>query len=179
MTTVSSLLDLISLLDDYGISTDGWIKDANSLFTEIKEEECYLVDKNGVLMRHVDVVRVFCNSKSDTLKLVEEKQVYHKTGKIMNRLHEYVSEKIKFGENPMEAAIRGLQEELGLNTEKLIITKRNNPKKLDSQLSKTYTSLLCVYNYHDFDVSIPDDQYKEEYIENQEDKSTFFIWKKK
>lgn len=175
---VGSLEDLTQILKAAHICTDGWRKSVLVLFKELQEGDCRLQknEKHG-LIRTVDVTRIFCVSKNGTLKLVEDKQIHFKTGQTIRRGHECICEKAKSHESLFEAARRGLQEELQMDTKKLIIIKKPTSKAKDVELSASYNTLMCVYTYHDFQTIIPEDQWKEEYVEVQQDKCTYFVWK--
>ena len=58
-----------------------------------------------------------------------------------------------------------------------IIIKKPTSKEKDVGLSMAYNTLMSVYTYHDFETIIKDDQWKEKYVEVQEDKCTYFVWK--
>lgn len=174
----SSLDQLNQLLAASNICTDDWRKPASALFKELQTGDCTLQkdDKHG-LVRIVDVARVFCYSKRGTLKLVEEKQCYFKTGETVQRGHECICEKVQSHESSLEAAKRGLEEELQIDAKKLILHKKEISKESDVALSPAYKTLICIYTYHDYETVIPDDQWKAEYVEVQQDKCTYFVWK--
>ena len=85
-----------------------------------------------------------------------------------------VSEKIKPDEDPKDAMIRGMREELGIEGE-ISLTETGADEQLLS--SPSYPGLQSQYICHKFEATLNDQQFKPAgYVEEQEDKSTYFIW---
>lgn len=170
-------------LENYGIDISQWgtgqTKTIEHLLKEIEEGETILViGKEGKLLRKViaggaDIYYVDSNKKRYRLK--EEKQVF-KDGRERQRdyLDQSVSEKMKPSENPKEAMIRGIKEELGIEGE-IVLTKTDAEEQI--LVSPSYPGLQSQYVRHKFEAILNDAQFKPEgYIEEQADKTTYFIW---
>jgi len=175
--SVSSLEELIKLLDSHGIGQSEWIKPPKALFEEIQLGECFLEIKDGKLQRTVAVVTVECfytNDIGEKFQLVETKQVF-KSGTIRERGFKYIAEKMQAGEEPIQAALRGLKEELDVSTSTLQVNSKGDSNQYLAS-SKTYIGLPSTYNKYHFEHNISKENYKENYVEHQEDKDTFFSW---
>lgn len=171
--------DLLQLLSNYpNVDTATWIKGVSSLYSEVKNGECILEIEDGKLHRRVDVVAVKCfhtNNRGERFQLYEEKQVF-KNGNARERGYKYVAEKLHAGENPEQGALRGLAEELQISGPDIHVTPlvaENTFKKMESA---TYKGISSSYNTYVFSCEISDAHYKDSYVEDQEDKQTFFSW---
>ena len=70
--------------------------------------------------------------------------------------------------------IRGIQEELGISGEVALTQIGTDEEKVTSF---SYPGLESQYVRHKFLAILNDNQFKPEgYVENQPDKSTFFVW---
>ncbi|MDD4151951.1 MAG: hypothetical protein PHR68_05020 [Candidatus Gracilibacteria bacterium] len=164
-----------------GINIELWgIKDSkniNSLEEEISKGECILKIIDGVLMRVVNIIRadIFYNSSDGkTYNLREVKQVFNDGHERIRNLDSSVSEKIKLGEKPFDAVIRGIQEELNIMNI-ININYCKTEEKIEDSIS--YPGLKSIYIKHWFTAILTDEQFNSAgYIEKQDDKSTFFSW---
>jgi hypothetical protein len=84
---------------------------------------------------------------------------------------------MKFGENPTFAAIRGIKEELGVDINSNQLSKYSDLHYDGGSVS--YPGLDTKYKGHKFICNLTETQFEPNgYIEVQEDKKTFFTWKK-
>ncbi len=169
-------------IENAGIDISEWgkgqTKTLEHLQKEIEEEETVLITgEQGELLRKVivgvaDVFYISPDGKKYHLK--EEKQIFKDDRERSRDINESVSEKMKINEDPNKAMLRGIREELGIEGD-LFLTKIGTDKKLVSSLS--YPGLQSYYIYHKFETILNEKQFKEDgYIEEQEDKNTYFIW---
>ena len=169
-------------LEGAGIDTSVWgtgqAKTLAHLQKEIESGETILIKgKEGELLRKVvvggaDVFYVSPEGKKYRLK--EDRQVF-KDGRERRRdLGQAVSEKMKPDENPNDAIIRGIREELGIGGE-IILTETATDEQLLT--SPSYPGLQSQYIRHKFEAILNQKQFKQNgYVEEQPDKSTYFIW---
>jgi len=182
-TDVSSEQELTELLKKYNIPLSQWgtsgFKTISHLFNEILENECKLSIVDGEIKREVNFVgaRIIYKNKENkkTLRLWEEKAIF-KDGRIRVREIEHsMAEKFKLGEDPKEALVRGMKEELNIN-----VTKNQfiyyNKKKFEN--NEDYPGLRSYHTGYLFFIPLNKNQYIEEgYIEHQSDKDIYFTWK--
>ena len=170
-------------LESAGIDTSIWgtgqAKTLTHLQNEIQDGETVLItDQTGKIIRQVLVgVAIIYYDSPDGKKyqLREDKQIFKDGRQRKRNLKEAVSEKMKPNENPTEAMSRGISEELGISS-KINLTKLGVDEKTFT--SPSYPGLVSKYVYHRFQVMLDDEQFNPKgYIENQSDKSTYFIWK--
>ncbi len=144
------------------------------------EEECSIVDEGGYLVRYIEFVgiKIYYVDKDEELWILKEDRQEFRDGRIRRRdMPSSVSEKMKFGENPMIAAVRGIKEELGVEIEESQLTKRRDLDFNGGSIS--YPGLRAKYKGHQFICYLNHNQFNPNgYIELQKDKSTFFTWKK-
>ncbi len=178
----NSVESLSEQLESAGIDTSEWgtgqAKTLAHLAKEIEDKETVLiVDEDGELLRKVTVVGADVYHLSPDGKkyhLKEEKQVFNDGRERSRDLVQAVSEKIKEDEEPREAMIRGIQEELGVTGQILPEYIKTKQRVLSSP---SYPGLKSKYVVHEFRVMLNDEQFNPSgYIETQDDKSTYFIW---
>jgi hypothetical protein len=183
--SIKSVNDLIIKLNQYDIPIETWAtgqaKDVESLYKEIIGEECIIEDMGGFLVRMIEFVgiRILYKDKSGvTWLLVEDRQEF-KDGRIRRRkMPSSVSEKMKFGEDPLNSAIRGIKEELGVEVRPDQL-KKFRPLYYDGG-SQSYPGLRAKYKGHQYTCYFDDTQFEMGgYVEIQSDKSTFFKWIKR
>lgn len=169
-------------LEGAGIDVDEWgkgqAKTLEHLQKEIecgetilvKGEQCELLRK--VVVGGADIF--YTSPEGKKYRLKEDRQIF-KDGRERRRgLNHAVSEKMKDDENPNEAMVRGIKEELGLEGE---VTLRELGSDTKTLSSPSYPGLQSQYVTHKFEVILNDSQFKPEgYIEEQKDKSTYFVW---
>ena len=172
--------ELNQLLSYYQINPDNWIKSMSTLYKEIEDGDCILGIKNGKLHCLVNGVIIKCfftNDKQERFQLFEEKQVF-KNGQTRERGHRFVAEKLKSDESPEQGALRGLTEELQISGPDVHLIRLSEEDKCDTVESIDYRGIQTTYSTSVFSCEIPDSHYKDYYIEDQEDKKTFFSWVK-
>ena len=169
-------------LQSAGIDISQWgmgqAKTLVHLQKEIESGETILVtSENGELLRKVvvggaDVYYISPDGKKYRLK--EAKQIF-KDGRERRRdLGNAISEKMKPDENPRKAMARGIAEELNIAGE-IILTEMGTDEHLIT--SPSYPGLQSQYVTYKFQVTLNDQQFNPNgYIENQSDKSTYFVW---
>ncbi len=174
--------ELINYLISFNIPVESWgqgrAKTISHLFTEIREGETVLVQSGKELVRQIEFasVNVFFQDGNDAYRLVEDHQKF-KDGRIRQRKPSgSLSEKMKSGENSLAVAKRAVIEELGIGSEIQI----SGDKQIEEmEESPSYPELTTRYIKHVFTVELKADQFSRAgYTENQEDKTTFFIWSK-
>lgn len=174
----SQLIELKNKLSKYQIDTDKWgkgeAKTLQHLLDEIESKDCTIQEKNNSILRCVDFVGVDIFYKN--LKLKEDKQVFNDGRERRRKMMSSVAEKMKIGEDPLESAIRGIKEELGFDVEVSQIKKLKTMQYKNDSMS--YPGLITEYNGHRFTLTLNDSQYKDNYVDKQSDKSTYFIWEK-
>jgi hypothetical protein len=170
-------------LNKFSIPIDNWgtgkSKTINHLFDELSNNECELLEIDGSLVRIIEFVgvKIYYNSKDERWFLKEDRQEFN-DGRIRRRtMPSSVSEKMKFGEDPLNAAIRGIKEELGIDIKSTQISKRRDLFYNGGSLS--YPGLQTKYKGHQYICELEPHQFDENgYVEVQKDKKTFFNWEK-
>lgn len=162
---------------------DGDAKTVHQLVIEVICEESRLARSDaGELVRSVEVVRgviTYVDENGDTLQLVEEKL---DGGEVRAGDHSSdvsVSVRVRQGENPRDALIRGM-------TEKLEITEgvkiEGDPRvSFRDKDSLSYPGLRSQYQIYTFAVKLDASGYiPAGYAEVPEDKDkpNYFVWKK-
>jgi len=179
----NNLSDTEELLKKWKVPYEMWgtgkSKTLRHLQNEIDGEECSLVETDEKLIRMIEFVgiKIYWEKDGETFFLKEERQEFN-DGRVRRRsIPSSVSEKMKFGEDPVIAAIRGIHEELGVKIEGHQLTKHSDLRYDGGSLS--YPGLETKYKGHKFVCHFTDDQYNPRgYVEVQEDKKTFFTWVK-
>ena len=175
---VKSIDELKLLLDQYNIDYSSWgkgsSKNVNSLFNEIKNKECSIEIIDGEPVRSVEVATLMITYKGQKLK--EDYQKFT-DGRVRRRNNpSSCSEKMLMGENQVDAALRCMKEELGIDA-KASQLRNYRSEESKNRDSMSYPGLRMDAIGHKYDCELTDDQYDEEgYVEIQKDKSTFFIW---
>lgn len=181
---INSIEDLTKKLKEYNIPCDKWgtgyAKDIQSLYNELKGEECAIIDQQGYLVRYIEFVGIkifYTDQQGNKYELKEDRQVFKDGRERRRTMQASVSEKMKFGEDPLISAIRGVKEELGITLKDGQLIKHRDLHYDGS--SHSYPGLKSKYKGHVFNCTITKSQYRPEgYVERQEDKSTYFIWVK-
>ncbi|GIW62422.1 MAG: hypothetical protein KatS3mg091_837 [Patescibacteria group bacterium] len=169
-------------LESAGIDVSEWgkgqAKTLAHLQKEIESGETVLVKgEQGELLRRVlvcgaDIFYISPDGKKYRLK--EYKQVFKDGRERRRNLGQAVSEKMKPGEDPENAMIRGVREELGIEGEISLVETGVEEQLLSSP---SYPGLQSQYIRHIFEITLNDQQFKPEgYLEEQDDKITYFVW---
>ena len=181
---IQTLDQLISKLKEYKIPFESWgtgySKTTEHLFDELKNDECSIIDEQGYLIRYIEFVgvRVFYTDRDGTKYYLKEDRQVFKDGRERRRtMASSVSEKMKFGEDPMLSAFRGVEEELGIKLKDGQLLKHRD-LQYDGG-SQSYPGLKSKYKGHVFNCNLRREQYRPQgYVEVQKDKSTYFVWEK-
>jgi hypothetical protein len=177
--------ELLHMLQQHHIPIDSWgtgeAKTVDHLVNEINDGETVLVEdkESGRLIRKFAFLSivVLCHTDRETYKLIEEKQVFS-DGRTRVRVPDWsVGEKIKPGEENIEAITkRALYEELGIQDNFGIHEGEHVEEEVDS---KSYPGLVSRRNRFNVMVEIDPAQYRPEgYTEVQSDKTTYFTWRR-
>ncbi len=181
---IKSVDDLVNKLKEYKIPVDYWgtgnAKTVEHLLDELNNDECIITVESNYLVRYIEFVgiRMFYKDKEGNSYTLKEDRQEFKDGRTRRRdMQSSVSEKMKFGEDPLESAIRGIQEELGI---RVMFNQLKKWRDLNYDgRSQSYPGLKTKYKGHQFTCWLDDRQYNPNgYVEIQKDKSTFFIWHK-
>jgi hypothetical protein len=181
----NSIKELVEKLIEYKIPINEWgkgyAKTIEHLYEELQNDECSIKELDGYLLRTIEYVGVrilYKDSEGSTLLLKEDRQVF-KDGRTRRRnMPSSVSEKMKFGEDATISAVRGIEEELGIKISYNQLIKQR-PHFYDGG-SQSYPGLKSKYKGNHFTCYLTDEQFNPDgYVENQKDKSTFFIWVKR
>ena len=172
---------LITLLSENNVDPSpfgqGEAKTLAHLLKEVEEGETVFEVEGGVLRRVISLVSIQIQSPFEET-LVEDRQVFV-DGRVRERGLTALAEKFKPGEDPLKAARRALQEELGLSAEiaeSLAFLEGGTEEKVKT--SPSYPGLISVYRVTNLSVELPVVAYDPNgYIERQPDKSTYFLWK--
>lgn len=179
----SDIDKLRSQLDTFGIDTVKWgtgiYKTIYHLADEIKNGEIILKEnKDGELIRVSEIVATtiyFTDKDGKTYRLKEQKQVFNDgRERVRQSEGQAVFEKMKSGEEPAEAILRGINEELGINcgiVVKYIETIENFGE------AGSYPGMSTESKTHYFETILEAPQFQPQgYIEEQSDKITYFVW---
>jgi len=193
LVDVSTRLKLWNALSNAGIDWSDWgklgtTKPLRTLWKEIKKGESVLFRKpDGRLLRVVKKAAIDVTYKSpsgQSFRLFEE---FYENGNWRRReikektLKRGVQEKILPGETPEEAAVRGLEEEIGINgltlseTEKLLQVHQGII--VEERKSRGYPGLLTKYQFSDFTFELPERFYNSDgYFVKEEGFNTRLVW---
>jgi len=178
------LIDLVNKLKKYDIPVELWgtgkSKTVNHLLDELKGDECYLEESENKIVRYIEFVGVkiyYTDENGVRWALKEDRQEFN-DGRVRRRnMPSSVSEKMKFGEDALIGAIRGIKEELGIEVRENQLTKRRDLRYDGGSLS--YPGLDTKYKGHQYNCELEKEQFEENgYVEIQTDKKTFFKWNK-
>ena len=170
-------------LNKFSIPIDNWgtgkSKTIEHLFDELKNEECFLTEIDGTLVRSIEFVgvKIYHNENNERWILKEDRQEFN-DGRIRRRnMPSSVSEKMKFGEDILKSAIRGIKEELGVDISTNQLSKRKDLFYDGGSVS--YPGLKTKYKGHQFICELQSHQFDPSgYVEVQRDKKTYFVWHK-
>lgn len=185
LSTEHDLETFTARLKQKGLPLDQWTgekgtKTPEKLFEEIQAGETTLeITENGEIIRVVRVVAgdVYYRERETgkTYRLREDRQEWA-DGSVKQRpyLRGAVAEKMKAGERPQEAVLRGIKEELGLEG----TFKLQEPEEIREQKETgTYPGLQSEYVIHKVPVFIDQASFNPKgYREVQKSKTTYFVW---
>jgi FMN phosphatase YigB (HAD superfamily) len=188
MSRPANQSELRALLSSHGVDTSQWgagsNKTLNQLWEEIESGETELVASKQALIRKVKVVSIdvrFMDDSTGSLKksrLFETKQEFS-DGRQRERNRWGVREKMKPGEEVLDAVRRALQEELGIELSEDVAGRLITVgQTIVVKESRSYSGLQSQFEIHQFVIHLNSEEFSHEgYVERQEDKSTFFEWR--
>ncbi len=154
-----------------GIDTSRWgtgvAKSVNDLWAEIIHGDSVL--ESSPLLRVVQVVNVVIRSGNKVL--IEGEQQFRGN---QNRYRGIpLSEKMKPGETPVGAALRGIEEELRVESERVTVLSASDKPQTTLRESPSFPGLRTKYSVHTVEVqieSLPDQTFwTDELPENSSD----------
>jgi predicted NUDIX family NTP pyrophosphohydrolase len=174
--------EIDALLAQHNIPLETWgvgeAKTLAHLYCEIEAGECRLVEHEGSLLRLIAgvAVRIYHPQEGKGLILLEDRQIFS-DGRIRRRQDLIgLGEKMKTGEDPIQAARRVFTEELQI-TEEVPLDYLGQSSR-GPVTSNSFPGLFTSYETHLFDAEMPVSLYRDEYTEVQPDKTSFFVWTK-
>lgn len=176
----SKIQEVEQLLSKGAISFEEWGKKTPKTVAHLAKEqlkgESVLVFENGELFRKADVVKLDVRYRGgeQELMLVEAKQVYHDSDIPGRGPRAGMSEKIVRNEDPLTAAKRALQEELGIISGYEISAFEATR---EVRISDSFPGLKTDSLIHRAQVVLSEEVFVPEgYVENQADKNVYFVW---
>lgn len=183
---------LESFLSTHNIPIDTWGQDkaktVDHLYREIKRQDSQLIQENGRLIRKLKFIEVNVEVEmmGKRLRLVEDRQVFNegKHNQRTRRRPEFksaVKEKIHLHEEPNQAVVRAIKEEIGRLWSEHDLNLIS-PCKIDQRAIKresmSYPGLPTHYDGHFYHLQLPRPLFSPDgYKEIQPDKTTYFVWK--
>ena len=154
----------------------GEAKSIAHLLAELESGEAELIERDGQLIRRLAVLNidVFAEIGGRRLHLAEDRQVFADGRPRRRDLPASVSEKLHKGEDRNAAVNRALAEETGIHRFTVLSTFAETASVRESA---SFPGLLSEYAAHHISVLIDPAEYREEYREDQPDKSTWFVWR--
>lgn len=171
MTDIKNAGELNTWLVEHGIDTSCWgmgvAKSVEDLWTEIVNGESVL--ESSPLLRVVHVVNVVIRNGNKIL--IEGEQQFRGN---QNRYRGIpLSEKMKPGETPIGTTLRGIEEELRVEPERVTVLNSGTEPQTTLRESPSFPGLRSKYNVHTVEVqieSLPDQTFwTDELPENSSD----------
>lgn len=181
-----SVDDLGNLLAQYGIDVSLWgkgdAKTVKDLYQELQSGEADLVLLSGrksELFRRtiVALINIFYKDTNGGLWVLKEsKQVFNDGRQRVRDLRASLSEKVQSQENVVDAACRGIHEELDIVIDPQRLEFKGT--QLEIKESQSYPNLLTCYVMEEFGLTLTSDEYKPKYEENDGKKITIWEWQR-
>lgn len=179
-----SVQELENYLRKFDIPISSWgtgkSKNLEDLYNEILNKECSLIESGESLHRIIEFVgiKIFYKTEDGNLYFLKEDSQEFNDGRVRRRnMPTSVAEKMKFGESPLGAAVRGIEEELDVKISSAQLTNKTDIIYNGSSMS--YPGLRSKYKGVGFVCYLNKNQFKESgYVEVQQTKKTFFKWVK-
>ena len=175
--------DLKNLLDSKGLDIAQWgfnnAKTVADLWEEIVKQETRIQEKP--LLRIVEVVQVIVR-KGDNV-LIETQQEFT-DGRTRGR-KDPPAEKLRAGENHVDAALRCLKEELGIERKDIDVIGSVYRKRQEVMESPSYPGLKTLYIFHEVEARVnqlPDEDfftYESFCKKNDPIRKHYWSWKNK
>ncbi len=145
-----TLADLAKFLTQHGIDTaeygKGTSKGLEQLLDEVLKGECYFESGGDTMARHVNVLFVSI-TRADNKVLTEVNQTFHRTStreEYSRQRNVVLAEKMHKGEDPVDATVRAINEELGILVQDLHTISVTCTT--EEKYSPSYPGLLGVYS---------------------------------
>lgn len=178
--TATKLKVLLELADiDLATWGTGSAKTVDHLLREIDSGESEVTfSPDGTAQRRVRVAWVdvlHFDANGNVYQLYEDRQEYS-DGRVRKReLGSSLGEKFLPSEEPLEAAVRALSEELGITD---YASLHSIGSKQTTHSPDSYPGLESQYDTHSFVAVIEGDAYNPDgYVEVQTDKSNYYSWR--
>lgn len=156
-------------LELYGV---GKAKTFDKLIREIEAGETVISWEGDQPIRVIRVARVYITFQN--LVLWESNQIFREDGRSRQRNICGVSEKFFCWEDALEAAKRGVKEELGFDIE-----PQHKGYKEEIKETPSYPRLTTRYKFHDYMVELNQAQFQPNYVADEGDSITYFEWREK
>jgi hypothetical protein len=155
----------------------GEAKTMQDLLKELNEEQSLLVEtETGLLQTYTrSGLNVYHDDGTRVWNLRELKQVFRDGSITQRRRLTSIGTNLKRCEEPIDAAYRALNEELGISDHLPLIAK---PMIVQHRVpSISFPGIDTIYTVHIFDVFLPARHYKPGgYVERQDHKTSYFVW---
>jgi len=176
--------ELMNYLSKYSIPFSKWgtgkSKTIEDLHDELINKECSIIEDGDSITRIIEFVGIkvyYRDDKGDIYFLKEDRQEFNDGRTRRRNMPTSVAEKMKYGESPLIAGVRGIKEELNVDVSSSQLTKKKDIRYNGSSLS--YPGLRSKYKGYEFTCFFDKTQFNEEgYIEVQRTKKTYFKWVK-
>lgn len=159
--------------------TEGGARGVPALFLELQKGECSLQFEPGsawvnrsILGVHLDITHR--DAAGLLWRLVEDRRLFADGHLQRRQLQASIGEKMTSGEEPEAAAYRALSEELGIE-ERLPLRYARLDRK--DKISQDYPGLFDHYRTHRYEVELPLEHVRLEYVEVQPEKTSFWLWR--
>lgn len=177
---MASVREILSAqgIDSHLWETRNGCKTLQHLVRELSCGEASLVIQNGGFRRFYKRAagRIYCMKNGKLFRLYERKQVFKGGGFRVRPRSLSISEKLLPRESFHGAIKRCLAEELGLLKQMVRIQALGEVSK--EKMSKAYPGLMNLYLQSSYNILFSPDEWREEYREDQCDKTVFFSWEK-
>jgi hypothetical protein len=177
--TLAELENMLTLAGtDLSLWGLGAAKTVAHLHREIAEGESVVqVTDTGAVERSSRVVWVdvfYADQQGNVYHLVEDRQEFS-DGRVRRRqLASSLGEKLKLHEDPDEAAMRALSEELGIEASS-IVHKLGRKQMIDP--SDSYPGLINSSDAYGYAIELADESFRADgYVERQADKTNHYAW---
>ncbi|MEM7113678.1 MAG: NUDIX domain-containing protein [Chloroflexota bacterium] len=154
MNKINGVEALQTWLQQEGIDTSTWgvqqTKSVHSLWEELEHGEIILHEQPP--LREVEVVQIVIR-RDDYVLLEVEQELGN--GRFRSR-NIFPSEKLRGGEDYLEAAKRGLQEEMNLDPQEVTFVRDSYEKNRTTIASPSYPNLPTRYTIHRIEAAVSD-----------------------
>ena len=154
MNTINGVEALQTWLHQEGIDTSTWgksqAKSIYSLWEELEHGEVVLHKRPP--LREVEVVQVVIRRNDKVLLEIQQEL----GNGVFRSRNIFPSEKLRSGEDYLEAAKRGLQEEMNLDPQEVTFVRDSYEKRRTTISSPSYPNLPTRYTIHKIEAAVSD-----------------------